>query len=277
MSAAKIKVVLDKRFPQQVRDIVEGKVFAARISEQNKTDIEALFGSGEFDIMPEDLMDASKVATIETILQNLQAFMSLKFTSLQRTISIIQQKFANDEIERVGNGEISLRTSFFCLKRKDFHKSIAKVLANLEMASEVYEFFELVVHSEVVSLHQDFPHVYVHKNTLQMFTDEFVRSDQQLNTYDDYWGAVFEWARRENDGEGDFKGLQQIRDQHEEFVAMGVQGLKIWDKRHRKLRGDFSEKIAEHRANIQSLEQQKGVHEATIENLREKSKEKERN
>ena len=125
MSAAKIKVVLDKRFPQQVRDIVEGKVFAARISEQNKTDIEALFGSGEFDIMPEDLMDASKVATIETILQNLQAFMSLKFTSLQRTISIIQQKFANDEIERVGNGEISLRTSFL-LEEKRFSQKYCK-------------------------------------------------------------------------------------------------------------------------------------------------------
>ena len=76
-------------FLQQVRDIVEGKVFVAD-QRTNKTDIEVLFGSGEFDIMPQDLMDASKVATIETILK-ICAFMSLKLP-LQRTISI-QQNF----------------------------------------------------------------------------------------------------------------------------------------------------------------------------------------
>ena len=69
-----------------------------------------------------------------------------------------------------------------------------------------------------------------------MFTDEFVRSDQQLNTYDDYWGAVFEWARR-NDGKEISKDCNKFETNTRNCGNGGR--LKIWDKRHRNLGGIF--------------------------------------
>ena len=170
--------------------------------------------------------------------------------------------------------ENSIRTNFYTIPIEKFHAQCAENLSEMTSPQDVYDFFELYTEFEHTKLDKKYEHIFVHRDTLFKFIQEFI-PEAGVSQVDNMPGEeayakmckiIQDWVWRETGMIS--SGLNEIMENFQTFMSMGIKGLLRLDiikNRHTKTISRLREAHAEERQHIANV-----IHEEELRNLNEK-------
>ena len=140
----------------------------------------------------------------------------------------------------------SICTNFQTIPDRELAQIAAKVLKEMTTPEQVYEFFSLFVYRDNHKLMERFPNLFVHRETLYAFIKKFAPMKlKDLSENSDYAKMVAvlqEWLEDQIDV-SKLDVLQEMLENYENLVNMGIQGLRVFNKRRQFFLNQYEHRV----------------------------------